>query len=118
MEPNTLYSKEHFEIVMPVMIKAKVDDVFKFSDQRTIFVIINGEIKSLKFFKGVECCLLVNGELLSKFPIWLETFRRHDRPELWGIGTSSQVDIDSETIKNNDCHVEFSLENDMVNMNT
>ena len=81
-----------------------------------LFAIINSKIKSLTFFKGVECRLFVNNELFSKFPIWFELFgRRDDRPELWVIGTSKQVEIDSEIIKNNDCHVEFSIETDMVN---
>ena len=106
-----------FEITMSVTIKAKVEDIFKLSDQRVLFIVINREIKWLKFFKNVECNFFVNNELFSRFPIWLEIFgRRHDRPEQWVIGTSSQVDIDSETINNNNCHVEFSIETDRVEL--
>ena len=95
---------------MNIQINAKVEEVFLFTDGRTIFALVSDKIRALPFFKKVPCRLFVNDVLYREFCVYLENGWNRARPEMFCIGTLNKIDIDHETINNNDCHVEFIIE--------
>jgi len=89
-------------------IKAKIANIFNLSDGRTIFFIEAGETPS---FRNIDCHLFVNNDCHCQFKIYREIMSKMpDNPNFIVVATHDNVDIDLETINNNDCYLVFSLE--------